>query len=100
MKRDYGIFSKEDFVELLEKYEADPLFRHRAYQDLLQIRLTKIDAQIESVLRTEKKLSLQLKREKNLKNRKNIHESLCATQARYEILCAERQIFEDCAIHL
>lgn len=95
MKRNYRVFPKEDFVDLLEKYEADSYVYRNIYEDLRQIRLSKIDAQRKALLDTEKKLLLSLKREEDLKNQRNLRETLCSIRARYEILGMERKRFEE-----
>ncbi|MDO4720736.1 MAG: hypothetical protein Q4A78_08740 [Peptostreptococcaceae bacterium] len=94
MKRDYRFFTEEDFIELIEMYEVYHPFYRNAYQDLLNLKLSKLSEQMRAALQTEKKLSLQLKKEENLSNRRKIRESLSAVQAQCEILRGEWELLE------
>lgn len=94
MKRDYRFFTEEDFIELIETYEVYHPSYPDAYQDLLHLKLSKLSEQMRAAMQTEKKLSLQLKKEENLSNLRNIKESLSAVQAQCEVLRGEWKLLE------
>lgn len=90
MKKDYSIFSKEDFIAVIQNYEESLFPRRNIYQDLLNYRIDQVFQRIKEHLQEEADLIGRMEQESEMEQKRKQYEDWKKMHERYEELEAER----------